>query len=56
MRILSKNKDERLAEVQELYSKASSAASDKQVAFDRSDSIAAKARLTVGSPTTTGTR
>lgn len=35
MKILSTNKDDRLAEVQELYSKASSAADDKQLDFDR---------------------
>ena len=37
MKILSTNKDDRLAEVRELYSKASMAASDKQVDFNRFD-------------------
>ena len=37
MKILSKNKEDRLAEVQELYSKASMAAAYKQIDFDHYD-------------------
>ena len=37
MKILAKNKDDRLAEVQELYSKASLDMADKQLMFDKFD-------------------